>query len=164
MKALLFLHSLVITLALSGSAAAGPLDPSGSNAEVLFLGQLYCEQQQYCPNFAYWGTTPPGYVELTTADGTPSDYLWVAVNGELTFESAPLNIPPPAGLPLLGELVENGMFQEVNQFFPAGSNRPLYIEDGSGGQKIASSSTPEPTTLWMFGAGGFAFLGRRRLR
>jgi PEP-CTERM motif len=118
--------------------------------------------QQYCPNFAYWGSTPPEYVELTGADGTPSDYLWVDTKGEITFETSPLNIPPPPGLPLLGELVENGTFQEVDQVFPAGSNRPLYV--AGGGQMMLASPAPEPTTLWMFGAGGFALLGRRRLR
>jgi hypothetical protein len=164
MKALLHLLSLAITLTLSVTASAGYIDPSSSDGAVLFLGQLYCEQQQYCPNFAYWGTTPPGYVELTAADGTPTDYLWVDTQGEMTFEASPLNIPPPAGLPLLGKLVEDGTFQEVDQFFPAGSNRPLYIQDRSGEQMTLGPSTPEPSTLWMFGASGFAFLGRRRLR
>ena len=164
MKALLYALSFAVALTLSVSASAGSIEPSGSGGEVLFLGQLYCVQQQYCPDFAYWGNTPPGYVELTDANGTPTDYLWVDTEGEMTFETSPLNIPPPAGLPLLGKLVENGMFQEVDQFFPAGSNRPLYIQGSSSEQMTLTPSTPEPSTLWMFGAGGFAFLRRLRLR
>ena len=119
MKALLYPLSLALTLTLSVSASADPTYPAGSGDSVLFLGQPYCQQQDYCPDFAYWENSPPGYVELTEADGTPSDYLWVDFKGELTFESSPLNIPPPAGLPLLGKLVENGAFQEVDRFFPA---------------------------------------------
>lgn len=104
MKALLFLHSLAITLALSGSAAAGPSESSASDGAVLFLGQLYCEQQQYCPNFAYWGTTPPGYVELTTADGTPSDYLWVDTKGEMTFETSSSEHSSSRGAAVAGQV------------------------------------------------------------
>ena len=164
MKALLYPLSLALTLTLSVSASADPTYPAGSGDSVLFLGQPYCQQQDYCPDFAYWGNSPPGYVELTEADGTPSDYLWVDFKGELTFESSPLNIPPPAGLPLLGKLVENGAFQEVDQFFPAGSNRPLYLQSDPGGQLTPASPTPESSTLWLFGTGGLVLLGRRLLR
>lgn len=164
MKALRHPLSLAITLVLSVCASAGSIDPSGSGGAVLFLGQLYCEQQQYCPDFAYWGTTPPGYVELTDANGTPTDYLWVDTKGEMTFETNPLSIPPPAGLPLLGKLGDDGKFQEVDQFFPAGSNRPLYIEGSSSEQMTLAPSTPEPSTLWMFGAGVVVLSGWRLRR
>jgi len=131
---------------------------------VLFLGQIYCQQMQYCPDFAYWGMSPPGYVELTKSDGTTTDYLWINFNGQMTFETDPLNVPPPAGLPLLGKLVVIGSFQQVNQFFPGGINRPLFLEDQSGGQSMPGGSTPEPSTLWLLGSGGLVLFGWRMVR
>jgi hypothetical protein len=163
MKDPLSLHVLAVMVILAVCAVADTSEAPGSGGEVLFLGQIYCQQMQYCPSFSYWGNSPPGYVELTKTDGTPSDYLWVDFKGQMTFESNPLNVPPPAGLPLLGKLVDNGSFQEVDQFFPAGSNRPLFLEDSSS-QLVPGSSTPEPSTLWLLGSGGLILFGWRLFR
>jgi hypothetical protein len=118
----------------------------------------------WCPDFAFYGTgTPTGYVELTDADGTPSDYLWVDFQGNMTFESDPLTISPPAGLPLLGTLVENGMPQEIDQFFPNGRTRPLFIESGSDAGMDSQSSAPEPSSLYLLApAAGLAYRRVRR--
>ena len=133
MKAPFPLGILAVVLTLTVSAVASPSAPSGDTDSMLFLGQTYCLQMDWCPAFAFYGpmTTPTGYVELIEPDGTPSDYLWVE-QGYLTFESSPLNVPPPGGLPLLGKLVEDGTLQEVDQFFPAGRSRPLFMQSGTG--------------------------------
>lgn len=132
MRMPLLLDTLGVVLALTVSLSASSSGPGSSDDSVLFMGQIYCEQLQYCPDFAFWGNSPSGYVELTKADGTPTDYLWVDISGQMTFESSPLKIRPPAGLPLVGTLVADGTYQEVDQFFPAGSNRPLFIQSHSG--------------------------------
>jgi hypothetical protein len=74
-----------------------------------------------------------------------------------------LDNPPPLGLPLLGQLVETGTLQEVDQFFPGGRGRPLFIDGGSDQDGIASpSSAPDPPTLVLLASG--AALGYRRVR
>lgn len=100
--------------------------PAGVTEEVLYQGITYCVNTRYCPDFVFWGYFPPGYVTLTHG-GKPVVYLWVDFTGLLTFESIPLNVPPPRGLPLLGTLEDNGMLQEVDQFFPGGENRTLFV-------------------------------------
>ena len=160
---------LAVVLTLTLSAVASPSAPSGDIDSVVFLGQTYCLQMDWCPAFAFYGpmTTPTGYVELTEPDGTPSDYLWVD-QGYLTFESSPLNVPPPAGLPLLAKLVEDGTLQEIDQFFPAGRSRPLFMQSGtSDGPTLESPASgptvPESSTLLLFGAGvGFVYRRARR--
>ena len=169
MKAPFPLGILAVVLTLTFSAVASPSAPSGDTDSMLFLGQTYCLQMDWCPAFAFYGpmTTPTGYVELIEPDGTPSDYLWVE-QGYLTFESSPLNVPPPGGLPLLGKLVEDGTLQEVDQFFPAGRSRPLFMQSGTGSAPTLESPAsglpiPEPSTLLLFGAGmGLAYHRARR--
>ena len=155
MKMRLILAVLAVIATLPTCTVA---DPTGD--EVLFLGLPYCIGQDDCRDFAYWGgTTPAGYVELTEADGvTPSDYLWVDFNGTMTFES---ELPgggfaelPPAGLPLFGKLVEDGTLQEVDQFFPGGVNRPLFIE--------SELDTPEPSTLFLIAPAAVFLFNRAR--
>ena len=156
MKWPILLGVLAVVFALTVSAIASPSTPSDDTDLVLYLGQVYCLQMDWCPDFAFYGAgTPVGYVELTEPDGTPSDYLWVDHQGFLTFESDPLTISPPAGLPLLGKLVEDGTLQEVDQFFPGGGSRPLYMQSGTDdGATLESSApglpAPEPSTLLLF--------------
>jgi hypothetical protein len=159
------LRVLVVVLALTLPAFAGSASPSGEPDYVVFLGQTYCLGMDWCPDFAFYGppTTPVGYVELTDASGAPTDYLWVDYGGNMTFESNPRDNPPPPGLPLLGKLVETGTLQEVDQFFPAGWRRPLFIDGGSDRDGITSqTSAPDPPTLLLLGSA--AALGYRRAR
>jgi len=150
MKVPLSLAVMAVVLALAVGAFASP---SGDDS-VLYLGQVYCQGLEYCPDFATWGGTAAGYVELLDKDGkTISDYLWVDYSGHLFFESAPLNTPPPSGLPFLGSLIENGQLQEVDQFFPGGVTRPLFIQ---------SNDVPEPSTLLLFGPAALFLFGRAR--
>ena len=155
MKLLLSLGVFAAVLALSLPALGGSTD------EVLFLGQPFCINQDDCRNFALWGDdTPAGYVVLYEADGhTISDYLWVdPETGLMTFES---RLPsggfaelPPAGLPFFGGAIENGMLEEMNQLFPGGGGRPLFIESGI--------DTPEPSTLLLLGPAALFLFGRAR--
>jgi hypothetical protein len=160
------LRVLVVVLALTLPAFAGSASPSGDPQYVVFLGQTYCLGLDWCPDFAYYGplTTPVGYVELTNASGVPIDYLWIDYHGNMTFESSPLDNPPPPGLPLFGQLVETGTLQEVDQFFPGGRGRPLFIDGGSGRDGITSqTSAPDPPTLLLLGsAAGLGFCRVRR--
>jgi PEP-CTERM motif len=154
MKARLVVGVLAVVVTLSVCAVAD-LD------EVLYQGTLYCVGQDNCQAFATWGGTAAGYVELLEpGGGSVSDYIWVDFTGQLWFESKDANgnfgALPPAGLPLLGTLIENGTLQEVDQFFPGGVTRPLFVE---------SPSVPEPSTLWLFGpAAIFLFNRARRFR
>jgi hypothetical protein len=119
MKVLHSMGVLAIVLALAGSIIANPSRSSGRTDSVLFLGQLYCVQMLWCPTFAFYGaSTPVGYVELTTADGAPTAYLWIDHQGFMTFECSPLNIPPPGDLPLLGMLVDDGDYKRLTNFSP----------------------------------------------
>ncbi len=143
MKVLRSMGVLAIVLTLAGSVIANPSRPSGGTDSVLFLGQLYCIQMLWCPTFAFYGaSTPVGYVELTTADGAPTAYLWIDHRGFITFECRSLNVPPPVGLPLLGMLVDDGRLQEIDQFFPAGASRPLFIQCEIMGGMMAGSLVP----------------------
>jgi hypothetical protein len=166
MKAPRPLRVLVTLLALTVPIFASSASPSGEPDYVLFLGQTYCLGMDWCPDFAFYGatTTPVGYVELTDASGAPIDYLWIDYQGNMTFESSPLNNPPPPGFPLLGQLVETGKLQEVDQFIPAGRSRPLFINGGGYQDGIASqSSAPDPPTLLLLGsAAGLAYRRARR--
>ncbi len=157
-KMTLVLAVMSVLIVLSVCAVA---DPTGTD-EVFFEGNAYCIGVDSCPNFATWGGTAGGYVVLYDSDGkTPSDYLWINFDGTMTFES---ELPgggfaqlPPAGLPFLGGLVENGSLQEIDQFFPGGVTRPLFIE--------SEVDTPEPSTLLLFGpAAVFLFNRARRFR
>jgi PEP-CTERM motif-containing protein len=155
MKMRLVLAVLAVLVTLSASAVAD-LD------EVLYQGVVYCLGVDNCPNFATWGGSAAGYVELLEpGGGSVSDYIWVDFTGELWFESKDANgnfgALPPAGLPLLGTLIENGSLQEVDQWFPGGGTRPLFVE--------SPAAVPEPSTLLLFGpAAVFLFNRARRLR
>jgi hypothetical protein len=142
---------LVMSLAVP---AVADLAPAPSQNQVEFLGVFYCQGLDWCPDFAFWGPTAAGYIELTV-NGAPDVYLWVDAQGYLTFEYTPLNVPPPAGLPLLASIPETGDLQEVNQYFPGGVLRPLYVES-------QLQSTPEPATLWMFGPVAVFLFNRAR--
>ena len=129
MKFPVSLRILPFVLILTAVTAADHTRPIGNGDSVLFLGEPYCVQMDWCPTFAFYGSsTPVGYVELTDSEGDPIALLWVDGNGLMTFESSPLKVPPPAGLPLLGALVANGRLQEVDQFFPAGASRSLFMQ------------------------------------
>ena len=155
---------LAVVLSLTLPAVAGSVSPDTDIDSVLFLGQTYCLDMDWCPAFAFYGVlTPAGYVELTEPDGTPSDYLWVDLQGYLTFESTPLTISSPPGLPLLGKLVEDGTLQEIDQFFPGGRSRPLFMQSGTDDGLTSQSSTPELSTVLLFGsAAGVAYQRARR--
>lgn len=154
MKIRLVLGVLAVVVTLSVCAVAD-LD------EVLYQGNLYCVGIDNCQAFAAWGGSSAGYVELLEpGGGSVSDYIWVDFTGELWFESKDANggfgALPPAGLPLLGSLIEDGTLQEVDQFFPGGGTRPLFVE---------SPTVPEPSALMLFGPGAvFLFNRARRFR
>jgi hypothetical protein len=140
--------------------ALGDLD------EVLYLGLPYCMGLDDCRNFADWGATPAGYLVLYDADGhTISDYFWVNGNGFMTFESRLPNGGfgelPPANLPFLGGLIENGSLQQVNQFFPGAVQRPLFLES-TADTTTPQPATPEPSTLLLFGPAAVFLYGRAR--
>ena len=117
---------LICTTGILAAETSSSNQSAGSTEEVVYKGTVYCLNIRYCPDFAFWGNSPPGYITLTQG-GKPVVYLWVDFTGLLTFESSPLNVPPPKGLPLLGTLVANGTLQEVDQFFPQGGDRPLFV-------------------------------------
>lgn len=159
MKIRAVLGVIAVVATLSICAVAGTTDPSGGFDEVMFKGQLYCVGVDDCQAFAFWGPTAAGYVELLESPNGPvSDYIWVDFNGFLTFESddnsggfAKL---PPAGLPFLGSIVENGSLQNISQFFPGSVTRPLEVESTEG--------TPEPSTILLFGPAALFMFGRAR--
>jgi len=147
------------------SAIAGTTNPSSAD-EIMYRGQLYCVGNPDCEAFAFWGPTAAGYVELTFANGSGqvSDYVWVDFTGHLWFESydpaqcgsSGFCALPPAGLPLLGELKDDGSLQQISQFFPGGVTRPLAVQSDEG------LSTPEPSTLLLFGPAALFLFGRAR--
>jgi PEP-CTERM motif len=163
-KVLLSVGVLAAVFALSLCAAAGPIDPNAVTVapgpgdpiteEVVFLGETFCINTPYCPEFASWGGTAGGFVEFLGPDGQPAEYIWTNRDGTLTFESLPLNVPPPSYDPLLGILHESDMLQEVDQFFPGGVTRPLFV--------LSSPSVPEPSTFLLFGSAGVMMFGRIR--
>ena len=118
---------LICTTGILAAETSPSNQPVGSSELVVYRSTPYCLDTPYCPDFAFWGHSPPGYITLTHG-GKPVVYLWVDVTGLLTFECSPLNVPPPRGLPLLGTLVDNGMLQEVDQFFPQGGDRSLFVQ------------------------------------
>lgn len=150
---------LAISVGILAVVLALNLGAFADQDEVLFEGNVYCLGVDDCRNFAFWGGTSGGYVVLYDANGTTiSDYLWADANGFLTFES---DLPgggfaelPPAGLPFLGGLIENGSLQEVDQFIPGGVTRPLFIE--------SKVDTPEPSTLLLFGPAAVFLFSRAR--
>ena len=135
----------------------------GGSDSVLFENKPYCVNNDDCEAFAFWGPTAGGYVELLEPDGSGkvSDYIWVDAKGFLWFESdddqkcGGFCVLPPAGLPLVGTLVENGTLQEVDQFFPGGVTRPLFVES-------QEPSVPEPSTLLLFGPAAVFLFNRAR--
>jgi len=133
----------------SGSA------PAGSQFEVEYLGNFYCQSQSgsLCTDFALWGGTAAGYVEFKSPGGGIDAYLWVDGTGELTFASGVDLQAPPAGIPLLGIITEDGTLQQVNQLYPGGLLRPMYVE---------SPTVPEPSTLLLFGPAALFLFGRAR--
>ena len=157
MKMKLFLSAGVLAAVLALNLCA-----FADQDEVVFRGNVFCLGIDDCQNFANWGPTAGGYVVLYEADGhTISDYLWINPDGFMTFESddssggfAQL---PPAGLPFLGGFIENGSLQEVDFLFPGftGSGRSLLIES-----KV--DTTPEPSTLLLFGPAAVFLFGRAR--
>jgi hypothetical protein len=133
--------------------------------EVVFRGNVFCLGLEDCQNFANWGpTAADSYVVLYEADGvTVSDYLWIDSTGRMTFESDNesggfAELPPP-GFVFLGGLIEDGTLQEVDQFFPGsvGSNRRLFIQSD-----VVEGTTPEPSTLLLFGPAAVFLFGRAR--
>jgi hypothetical protein len=161
-KVLLSAGVLAAILALNLRAAA-------DSDEVLFEGQTFCYGMDDCRNFAVWGpgtgARSIGYVVLYEADGrTISDYLWVDINGLMTFES---DLPsggfaelPPAYLRKLGGLIENGSPQQINQFFPGGVGKPLFIESKIDTTASTVVTTPEASTLLLFGPAALFLFGR----
>jgi hypothetical protein len=150
---------LAVILGLSVCAAADITNDSGAPAsqyQVEYLGIFYCQSQtgSYCPDFANWGGTAAGYIELKDPNGTIDAYLWDDGTGELSFASGVALVPPPGGLPLLGIIVEDGTLQQVNEDYPGGEERPLYVE--------SPVSTPEPSTLLLFGPAALFLFGRAR--
>jgi PEP-CTERM motif-containing protein len=141
----------------------------GGFDEVMFNGQLFCVGQDDCEAFAQWSASAVvspgfGYVELLESAGGPvSDYIWVSSAGALWFESdddakcggfciTPQQQSP--GIPLLGTLVENGQFQEVDQFFPAADGRTLFV--------LSQEPVPEPSTLLLLGPAALFLFNRAR--
>jgi hypothetical protein len=161
MKMKLFLSAGVLAAVLALNLCAFA---SEQPDEVVFRGNVFCLGVEDCQNFADWGPTAGGYVVLYEADGhTISDYLWINPTGFMTFESdnesggfAQL---PPAGLPFLGGFIENGSLQEVDFLFPGfpGSNRTLFIQSD-----VVEGTTPEPSTLLLFGPAAAFLFGRAR--
>jgi len=149
---------LAVIATLSICAVAGP---EGDDS-VLFKGNPYCVGLEACPAFAFWGPTATGYVELLEPDGkTVSDYIWVDFTGFLWFESDNENggfaaLPPP-GTPFLGSLIEDGTLQEVDQFFPGGVTRPLFVQSSP-----LEGTTPEPSTLLLLGPAAVFLFNRAR--
>lgn len=130
---------------------AGP--PAGSQFEVEYLGNFYCQSPSgsLCLDFATWGGTAGGYIEFKDPGGVIDAYLWVDGTGLLSFASGIALTPPPAGLPLLGIITEDGTLQQVNQLYPGGELRPLFVE-----------IVPEPSTLLLFGPAALFLFGRAR--
>jgi hypothetical protein len=157
MKVPLSVGILTVVLGLSICAVADLNDSSApaGQFEVEYLGNFYCQSQtgSYCPDFALWGGTASGYVEFKDPSGTIDAYLWVDGTGELSFASGSALQAPPAGLVHLGTITEDGTLQEVNQLYPGGGLRPLFVE---------SPTTPEPSTLLLFGPAALFLFGRAR--
>ena len=114
-------------------AVVAMLSVSAVADSVLYKNTPYCVGQDDCRSFAEWGPDAAGYVELLDSPGGPvSDYIWVDFEGFLWFESdngtGKFGALPPAGLPLLGTLVENGQLQDVGVFFEADGTRPLFVQ------------------------------------
>ena len=165
-KVLLSVGVVAAVLALNLCAFGGAIEPDAVTVapgnqgdppvteEVIFLGQTFCVNTPWCPNFALWGGTAGGYIEFLGPDNLPAEYLWTNADGTLTFESLPLNVPPPAYDLLLATLHESDMLQQVNQDFAGGITRPLMV--------LSSSAVPEPSTFLLFGSAGVMMFGRIR--
>ena len=158
MKVLLAAGILAAVLALNLCAFADPTPAPGVTNEVVYLGNTYCVNQTYCPEFAFWAGIAGGYVEFLGPGGAPAEYIWTNSNGTLTFEDLAGCMSctaPPAYDPLLATLSESDMLQQVNQYFPGAAGLPLFV---------LSSQTPEPSTLLLFGSAGLLVFGRIRRR
>ena len=156
MKIRLALGVLAVIVTVSVCAVAGTIDDTGG-FEVLYKNAPYCVSTtgSFCPDFALWGPTAGGYVEFKDPGGTIDAYLWVDGTGELTFASGVDIVPPPAGLPLLGIVTEDGTLQEVDQFYPGGVTRPLFVESPVG-------TTPKPSTILLVGPAAVLLFNRAR--
>jgi hypothetical protein len=162
MKMRLSVAVLAVILGLSVCAVADINDlgaPSQfsdpSQFQVEYLGNFYCQSPNgsFCPDFADWGGTSAGYIQFDAPGGGIDAYLWDDGTGFLTFASGVALTPPPSGLPLLGIVTEDGTLQQVNQFFPGGVQRPLFVE---------SPVVPEPSTLLLFGPAALFLFGWTR--
>lgn len=135
MKVLRFIGVLAAFAVVATLPVCAAARSAGNTDEVLFRGNLYCIGLEDCRAFAFWGNTPGGYVEFLDGSGKTSGYIWVDLSGLLWFEarnaSGGFGALPPANLPFLGSLAVNGQLQEVDQFFPAGATRPLFVQIGS---------------------------------
>lgn len=176
---LVLIVCMVSILALAPPASADQVasDPLAANShdmegddQVLFKGQFYCVGVEDCRQFAFWGKVTArsaGYVVLTEPDGfTPSDYIWVDINGFLWFESddesGGFAVLPPAYLRKLGSLVEDGTLQEVDQFFSPNPGRTLFVQSSPVERAVSEASTPEPSTLLLVGPAAVLLFSRMR--
>jgi hypothetical protein len=152
---------LVAVLALSLCTFADSASSPGVTNEVVYLGNTYCVNQTYCPDFAPYFGIAGGSVEFLGPNGEPAEYIWTNTHpgsvSTLTFEDLAGCLScmgPPAYDPLLATLHESDMLQQVNQYFPGAGDLPLFV--------LSSQATPEPSTLLLFGSAGMLVFGRVR--
>ena len=163
MKLVLSAGILAAVFALSLCAFADA-DLPGVTSEVIYLGTTYCVNTPSCPDFAPYFGISGGYVEFLGPNGQPAEYIWTNTQpggqATLTFEDLAGCMSctaPPAYDPLLATLSESDMLQQVNQYFPGAGDLPLFV--------LSSQTTPEPSTLLLFGSAGVLVFGRiRRFR
>jgi hypothetical protein len=158
-KMTLVLGVIGVLMTLSICAVAGISNDVGV-FEVVFLGNAYCVSQtgSYCEvdTPGIWGGTAAGYISLFDPNGTLDAYLWTDGDSDIWFASGDKIVPPPAGLPYLGSMTEDGSLQTVTQFWPGGwDSRLLQVESPVG-------TTPEPSTLLLVGPAAAFLLSRIR--
>jgi PEP-CTERM motif len=162
-RSLVILSAVFALTAVCAFADPIPTTDVPVTQEVVYLGNTYCINQTYCPDFAPWFGVSGGYVEFLGPNGAPAEYIWTNTYAghasTLTFEDLAGCLSctaPPAYDPLLGVLNESPNLQQVNQFFPGAANLPLFV--------LSSSTTPEPSTLLLFGSAGVLVFGTMRRR